>query len=113
MSILKIIEAKVAQQWYELKEEAVMDATDLKKIKSVTLRDRVHPTFGTAMYLGIAGSQFKVSGQTAEAIRESGKPIEDIVVDLPSITIAVLDRTENCKDSKMAEQIYRANFAWE
>ena len=111
MSILALNEQRQKDQWYQLADEAVMTAADLKKKPEISLVERTFPKVGTIMYLRIAGTNYRVSNSIAEDIRAAGG-IDKVEIEVPSITVACLDKTDNCTNDDMPERIYRANFAW-
>lgn len=121
MGLLGFMQERKDAQWYLPEAEYTADAKDQKAgiIPSVKERSSV---FGTAMFLDLTakdGSRVstKVSGQIAEAIRDSKKPLDEIEVDFASIVITKLALTDTAKateaGAKLRENIYRASFSWE
>ena len=121
MGLLGFIQERKDAQWYLPETEFTADTKDQKAGIIPSVKER-SSAFGTSMFLDLTskdGSRVstKVSGNIAEAIRDSKKPLEEIEVDFASIVITKLALTDTAKateaGAKLRDNIYRASFSWE
>ena len=119
ISISQLAEKRQSEQFYGIAGEATMTAEEVASYK-LKVVEKTSP-FGTSLFLAVGkeGQQpmnYKVQGDIADAIRDSGKPLAGIVVDPSTVLITILDKTEAAKTSeegkKMRQTIYRSSFSW-
>ena len=120
MSVLSLIKEKIANQFYLPVEggETTVDAEDLKMGLTARLKERVSPYKGgsTVVHLdlevpGYPRQSVKVSGTIIEAIRDKKADFSAVKVNVPSIVITKLKKTDSAS-KEMREFIERANFDW-